>query len=288
MKSNVSVDIPPHERISDEDILNNINTFMFAGSDTSSLAVTWILYHLAKYPAVQDRLREELFSALPDTLEDMSTLTEDEVHSLYATVENLPFLENVIKESLRLVPPVHSSIRVAVQDDEIPTSYPVVLRDGSIDTKSTVSIRKGDFIHVAVEGFSLDTEFWGKDAWEFKCVCLNHFAMETYTFLHSPDRWDNLPEKAAKLPGLYGNTLSFSFGPRVRRRFCIIISRTKLDSHIDRGVSVRGFPSLRSRASSILLLRHSSLNLRIEGSCLVMCKLSAMFAFVVFLIIPFL
>jgi hypothetical protein len=143
---------------------------MFAGSDTSSLAVTWILYHLAAYPEVQVRLREELLSALPDTLEDMAVLTEDEVHSLYATVENLPFLEHVIKESLRLVPPVHSSIRVSTEDDEIPTSFPIVLKDGSVDTKQTLSVRKGDIIHVAVEGFSLDKAFWGDDAWEFKCV----------------------------------------------------------------------------------------------------------------------
>ncbi|RXW24956.1 hypothetical protein EST38_g866 [Candolleomyces aberdarensis] len=207
LKSNVSVDISPNERISDDDILNNINTFMFAGSDTSSLAVTWILYHLAAYPEVQNRLREELLSALPDTLEDMSTLTEDEVHSLYATVESLPFLENVIRESLRLVPPVHSSIRVATEDDEIPTSFPIVLKDGTVDSKQTLSVCKGDIIHVAVEGFSLDKAFWGHDAWEF-----------------NPDRWDNLPEQASKLPGLYGNTLSFSFGPRscIGQRFSLI------------------------------------------------------------------
>ena len=32
---------------------------------------------------------------------------------------------------------------------------------------------------------------------------------------HSPDRWDNLPESASELPGLFSNTLTFSAGPRV-------------------------------------------------------------------------
>jgi len=31
-----------------------------------------------------------------------------------------------------------------------------------------------------------------------------------------PDRWDNLPEAVASLPGLYANTMTFSAGPRVR------------------------------------------------------------------------
>lgn len=31
-----------------------------------------------------------------------------------------------------------------------------------------------------------------------------------------PDRWDNLPEKVASLPGIYSNLMTFSAGPRVR------------------------------------------------------------------------
>ena len=60
MKSNMSTDIPQDQRLSDDDILNNINTVLFAGSDTSSLAITRTLWLLAKTPVVQDRLREEL------------------------------------------------------------------------------------------------------------------------------------------------------------------------------------------------------------------------------------
>ena len=70
MKSNQSVDIAPNQRISDEDILNNINTFMFAGSDTSSLSLTWTLLLLAQNPGVQHRLRSELrtIASLSDNL----------------------------------------------------------------------------------------------------------------------------------------------------------------------------------------------------------------------------
>lgn len=214
LKSNVATDLPMDQRISDADILHNINTFMFAGSDTSSLSLTWTLLLLAQNPAIQDRLRVELLSVSPPSSDDLSHLTEDEIHSLYNAVSNLPYLHNVIRESMRLIPPVHSSIRVATQDDEVPVSLPVHYRDGAImNQRSTVTVPKGSFVHVAVEGFNLDKSFWGADAWEFH-----------------PDRWDNLPETASELPGLFSNTLTFSAGPRscIGLRFSMIEIKTFL------------------------------------------------------------
>ena len=42
------------------EILCQISTFLAAGHETSSSALTWTLYALARAPAVQARLREEL------------------------------------------------------------------------------------------------------------------------------------------------------------------------------------------------------------------------------------
>lgn len=168
MKSNVATDIPIDQRISDTDILHNINTFMFAGSDTSSLSLTWTLLLLAENPTVQDRLRAELSTISPTSHGNLSHLTEDEIHSLYSNISNLPYLHNVIRESIRLIPPVHSSIRVATQDDEVPVSYPIHGKDGTISNqKSTITVPKGSFVHVAIEGFNLDRAIWGEDAWQF-------------------------------------------------------------------------------------------------------------------------
>lgn len=166
VKSNMATDLPPDQRISDEDILHNINTFMFAGSDTTSLALTWTLLLLAQHPEIQTRLRAELLNIVPST--PLSSLTSDEIQSLHTAISNHHYLNNVIRESLRLIPPLHSSLRVATQDDEIPTSYPVHLRDGSISDLRSIHVRKGDFIHVPVEAFNLDKEIWGEDAWEFE------------------------------------------------------------------------------------------------------------------------
>jgi hypothetical protein len=170
VKSNVSTDLPPEQRISDEDILHNINTFMFAGSDTTSLALTWTLFLLARHPLLQSRLRSELLSIRPSS--PLASLTTEETQSLHETLSSLPFLHNVTRESLRLIPPVHSSLRVATQDDEIPTSFPVHVRKsdgtGFEQRRQSVRVPKGSFVHVAVEGFHLDKEFWGEDAWQYK------------------------------------------------------------------------------------------------------------------------
>ncbi|KAJ6499396.1 cytochrome-450 hydroxylase [Mycena sanguinolenta] len=212
LKSNAAADLEPEQRISDDDILNNINTFMFAGSDTSSLSMTWTMYLLAQNPDIQDRLRAELLSVAQEFPRDLSELTEDQVHALHTALSGLPFLHNVTRESLRLVPPLHSTLRIATQDDEIPTLYPVHNRDGTVDeTRRSFIIPKGTVVHLSVEAFNLDKDVWGGDAWEF-----------------NPDRWDNLPELVQQYPWHFSNILSFSAGPRAcpGLRFALIEMKT--------------------------------------------------------------
>lgn len=151
--------------MSDGDLLDNINTLMFAGSDTSSLSVIWTLVLLAQNPSIQDRLRSELLSVLPAD-SDVSDLEGD---SLQRAVSSLRLLDNVLRESLRLIPPVHSSLRVATKTDEVPTMYSVRSRDGkSQSEKRSFTVPKGTFVHICVEAFNLDKTVWGDDAWEFK------------------------------------------------------------------------------------------------------------------------
>ncbi|KAJ7430855.1 cytochrome P450 [Mycena galericulata] len=212
LKSNAATDLPPEHKISDADILNNINTFMFAGSDTSSLSMTWTLLLLAQNPDIQDRLRTELLSIAPEFPRTLSDLSEEEVQTLYIALSNLPLLHNVTRESLRLIPPLHSTLRVATQDDEIPTMYPVHNRDGTPDeTRHNFVVPKGTFVHVSVEAFNLDKDVWGADAWDF-----------------NPDRWDNLPEAVQQYPWHFSNILSFSTGSRAcpGARFALVEMKT--------------------------------------------------------------
>jgi len=197
LKSNLSDGIPIEQRISDDDLLFQISTFLFAGSDTTSLALTWGLHILSRpeYQHFQDRLREEL-----EQLDSSGS-----AHNFFSELDGLPFLDNVVKEVLRLVPPVHSSIRVATTDDVIPTSGPVKMLTGVLT--NGIPIAKGTMVHVPIEGFALDRGIWGLDAWHF-----------------NPDRWDSLPPGVNDQPGAFANLLTFSGGPRacIGMRFSVM------------------------------------------------------------------
>ncbi|KAK0212946.1 cytochrome-450 hydroxylase [Desarmillaria ectypa] len=208
IRANTIQDVPPESHVSDGELLDSINTFIFAGSDTSSLAMTWTLLLLARHPAMQTRLRTELLSlGLSRHVDEM---TEEEMQRIFTSLAEFSFFHNIVRESLRLIPPVHSSMRVATRTDIIPLKYAIRSKDGEA---TSIEVPKGTFIHIPVEGFNLDKDVWGDDSWDF-----------------NPDRWDNLPQRAKELPGLFSNILTFSAGPRscIGFRFALIGVKTML------------------------------------------------------------
>lgn len=92
--------------------------------------------------------------------------TEEETTSLFNAIDSLPYLDAVLKETLRLSPPAHSTIRVAMVDDEIPLSEEMKMRDGSVET--VFKVKKGQWFHIPLEASNIDKAMWGEDAWEFK------------------------------------------------------------------------------------------------------------------------
>ena len=79
---------------------------MLAGHETTSVALAWTLYELAKNPLIQEKVRAEIDAVLREGNE----LT-------WETVEELKYLENVTKESLRLHPPAHITARTPISDE---------------------------------------------------------------------------------------------------------------------------------------------------------------------------
>ncbi len=81
---------------------------LLAGVDTTSSAISGVLYCLAKHPEKQEKLRKEIMNVLPDK---KSKLTVD-------NMRNLPYLRAVVKEGLRMFPPTVTFLRLRLENLE--------------------------------------------------------------------------------------------------------------------------------------------------------------------------
>jgi cytochrome P450 len=93
------------EGMSDELVLSESMQLLVAGHETSSNALSWILYLLSSRPDCLERLRREFDSVLGE-----APLT-------YGDVSRFEFASEVIQEALRLYPPFWMLDRMAVADD---------------------------------------------------------------------------------------------------------------------------------------------------------------------------
>ncbi|KAJ3512993.1 hypothetical protein NLJ89_g3199 [Agrocybe chaxingu] len=198
VRANMATDVPPSQRMTDDDVLSQVPTFLVAGHETTSTATTWALYALSLRPDVQTKLRDELLTMGTDnpTMDELNTL---------------PYLDMVVRETLRLHAPIPATVRVAVADDVLPLSIPVTARDGSV--LQEIRVRKGQTMDIPILAMNTVTSIWGKDAKEFK-----------------PERWEKVPDAAAAIPGVWGNMLTFLGGPRacIGYRFSLVETKALL------------------------------------------------------------
>lgn len=82
--------------LSNEDIREEVDTFMFEGHDTTAAAINWSLYLLGCHPEIQAKLHEELDSIFGDSDRPVTM----------ADLRDMKYTENCIKEALRLFPSV--------------------------------------------------------------------------------------------------------------------------------------------------------------------------------------
>jgi cytochrome P450 len=98
--------------LEEKEIRDELVTLLLAGHETTANTLTWTLYLLSQHRSVEARLHAEL----DDRLAGRAPTLED--------LEHLPVTAQVIKESMRLYPPVYMVARRAREDTEV-GGYPV-------------------------------------------------------------------------------------------------------------------------------------------------------------------
>ncbi len=94
------------EGMNDKQIRDEIITLMLAGHETSATALVWTFYLLARHPDIEQRLLEELEQVLGGRA------------ALSADLANLPYLKQVVQESMRIYPPVWGIARRSSEESE--------------------------------------------------------------------------------------------------------------------------------------------------------------------------
>jgi cytochrome P450 len=95
------------ESMTDEQLRVEVTTFLLAGQETTSLALTWTWYLLSQHPAARQRLEDEIDAVLKGRPPEYSDLV------------NLPYLRMAVDESMRLYPPAWGFSRQALADDRL-------------------------------------------------------------------------------------------------------------------------------------------------------------------------
>lgn len=100
------------EGMNDEQVRNEALTLVLAGHETTANTLTWTLYLLSQNPDSAEKLRQEVDSVLQNRLPTLANL------------KNLTYTEQVIKEAMRVYPPVWSVARQSREDTQL-GEYPI-------------------------------------------------------------------------------------------------------------------------------------------------------------------
>ncbi|KAJ3479304.1 hypothetical protein NLI96_g9146 [Meripilus lineatus] len=200
------------DQLSEEELLAQMRGLIFAATDTTSSALAQTLQLLSEYPEVQEKLRQEVIHASGGDIE---------TDIAYDELVDLPYLDAVCRETLRLYPPATDIPRHSVKDMVLPLSTPIRGVDGTY--MNELAIPKDTRLIISIRGCNRNKGIWGDDAYEWK-----------------PERWlSPLPNTVtdARVPGVYSNMMTFLGGSRS----CIGFKFSQLEMKVVLSVLLKNF-----------------------------------------------
>ena len=108
-------------KLTQDDLLASVIDVLFAGVDTTSNTMQWVLYLMAKNPEKQEILRQEILSVLGD-----------EIIATPTTLAELPYLKAWVRETLRMYPVLTALFRILPKD--------MIIRDFNIPAGTQVNL----------------------------------------------------------------------------------------------------------------------------------------------------
>ncbi|KAF9457370.1 cytochrome P450 [Collybia nuda] len=177
------------KKLSESELTGQMTVLIFGAQDTTSSAMSRILHALSTNLAIQEKVRDEVRSTL------RAKRAEGDLTGQlsYDEIMGLPWLDAVIKETLRLYPPVPFVRRTATKERTVPYSA-----TGDGENMTTVTIPVGTTLFVGIAGSNRLESVWGPDAKEWK-----------------PQRWLGAEtHNGLRLPGIYSGMMSFLGGGR--------------------------------------------------------------------------
>jgi cytochrome P450 len=104
-------------RMNNSQLRDEVMTIFIAGHETTANALTWTFYLLSQHPTEEARLYEELYSVFASIKDDHTSNNRR-----IPTIEDIPklvYTEKILRESMRLYPPVWTIARQAINDYKV-------------------------------------------------------------------------------------------------------------------------------------------------------------------------
>ncbi|KIJ66942.1 hypothetical protein HYDPIDRAFT_85574 [Hydnomerulius pinastri MD-312] len=131
----------------DHEIAHIMIALLMAGQHTSSATGSWSLLHLAENQDVQEALYKEQVENFGNPDGSFRSMT-------YEELRKLPILDSVIRETLRMHPPIHSIMRYVRSDVAVPPTLAAPSKD------STYVVPKGYYVLASAAVSQVDPQIW--------------------------------------------------------------------------------------------------------------------------------
>ncbi|KAK3924699.1 Cytochrome P450 6k1 [Frankliniella fusca] len=125
-------------KVTEKEMAAHVFVFFLAGFETTSTTISFALFELAKNPEAQEKLLEEIDAVLKKSKGEVT----------YDTIMNMPYMEMVVQETMRMYPPVPFLTRQAMVRRQLP------LTDLTLD--------KGTRLLIPVSALHYDPRYWDK------------------------------------------------------------------------------------------------------------------------------